>query len=485
MAGLVAGCALVTVELAARVIGGVPTAVELAQDRLVQSVPGPVFAFMLTHLLYLGKPALFISLLLLQILFAAIGGSLAWRWRRPIELALLGWILTGFVLLPLMDRGVFDRRLDVAVVSLLGFAIYALVLTILQRAPDERPAEDAGLYGYPRAGGITRRELMGGGLLVVVSAVLVRLAIGKLPSRPGINPEGLPEPITSSKDFYIVSKNLFDPKLSEKDWRLKVDGLVVTPLNLTYADVRAMPSEEIVRTLECISNEVGGDLISTGRFTGVRLSEVLKRAQARPEGQVLHFTSADGYTENMPMAKALHQDTFLVYQLNGEPLPYKHGYPLRVLGAGTYGMKNPKWLTRIEVATSAPDGFWERQGWSQDGIVQTMSRIDSPRRAVAAGAVRIQGIAFSGDRGIQQVEVSRDGGQTWLPAELLPALGPLTWVFWKHLATLAPGSYLLAVRATDGSATVQVERETSTYPDGATGHHKLRIQVAATDSKAN
>jgi DMSO/TMAO reductase YedYZ molybdopterin-dependent catalytic subunit len=390
----------------------------------------------------------------------------------------------GFIVLPVLGRGVFDGRFDVAWTSLTAFGAYAVVLVLLDPERQKRASTEPAGLPWSTGGRITRRELIGGGFFLLASAVLVRTAIGKLPSRPGINPEGLPEPITPSKSFYIVSKNLFDPQLRAKDWRLKVDGLVETSLNLSYEDVTAMPSEEFVRTLECISNEVGGDLISTGQFTGVRLSEVLKRVKPRSEAQVLHFTSVDGYTENMSLEKALDPDTFLVYRLNGEPLPFKHGYPLRVLGAGTYGMKNPKWLNRIEVTNSAPDGFWERQGWNPDAIVQTMSRIDSPRRTVAAGAVTVQGIAFAGDRGIQGVEVSRDDGRTWTPAALLPPLGPLTWVFWQHMATLPAGTYNLVVRAMDGSGNAQVERETSTYPEGATGYHRLRIQVSDRDVTA-
>ena len=234
-----------------------------------------------------------------------------------------------------------------------------------------------------------------------------------------------------------------------------------------------------MRTLECISNEVGGDLISTGWFTGVRMSEVLRRAGVRPGAAELHFTSADGYTENMALDKAMDAETFLVYRLGGEPLPQKHGYPLRVLGAGIYGMKNPKWLQRIEVAAQAPDGFWEQQGWTPDAVVKTMSRIDTPGAALpSAGPVEIAGIAFAGDRGIRQVEVSTDAGKSWRQAMTDPPLGPLTWVFWHFVANLAPGSHGLEVRATDGKGELQTDRATDTFPEGATGHHKVNVRIS-------
>ena len=182
----------------------------------------------------------------------------------------------------------------------------------------------------------------------------------------------------------------------------------------------------------------------------------------------------------MLLQKAMAASSLLAYRLNGDPLPRKHGYPLRVLGTGTYGMKNPKWLTHIEVAAAAPDGFWEKQGWDPDAPVQTMSRIDAPgSRTVAPGDVLIQGIAFAGDRGVQGVEVSTDKGQTWRPAELQPALGPLTWVFWKQTASLSPGSYDVWVRATDAKGQPQNGSDTDSFPSGASGYHKVRVRVVA------
>jgi DMSO/TMAO reductase YedYZ molybdopterin-dependent catalytic subunit len=321
----------------------------------------------------------------------------------------------------------------------------------------------------------------------VAAAALARRAIGTLPSPPpapaGAEAAGgaaAGAAVTSPKDFYLVSKNLLDPELNASAWHLEVNGLVDHPLTLRYADVLALPAEDFYQTLECISNEVGGPLLSNGWWTGVRLSEVLRRAGVQAAARQLHFTSADGYSENMALERALLPTTFLVYKLDGQPLPAKHGYPLRVLSAGTYGMKNPKWLTRIEAVATALPGFWEQQGWNPDAPVQTMSRIDTPRAGtVSAGTVDIGGVAFAGDRGIGRVELSADGGQTWRETELLPPLGPLTWVFWRAAATLQPGTADLVVRATDGTGQLQIAQQTDTFPSGASGYHRLRLQVRA------
>ncbi|MFA7250229.1 MAG: molybdopterin-dependent oxidoreductase, partial [Dehalococcoidia bacterium] len=374
------------------------------------------------------------------------------------------------VLLPLAGHAPFDGSAGVALSLALSSTAFLVALLALWR-PVAAP-------GAPPAARLReRREVIAGIGLVVLGMAMARQVIGRLPSLPVLTGH-LPSPITPAGDFYVVSKNLVDPTVALDGWRLAVDGLVERPLALTYQEITALPSEEFVRTLECISNEIGGDLISTGQFTGVPLAAVLRMAGVRPGAAVLHFTSVDGYTENMPIAKAMDPATFLVYRLDGEPLPPKHGFPLRVLGAGTYGMKNPKWLQRIEVVTEAAEGYWTQQGWTPDAVVQTMSRIDVPGPgALASGDIPLAGIAYSGDRGIRQVEVSTDGGSTWQAAALDPPLGPLTWVFWRLLARLDPGPGSIEVRATDGTGAVQTEIERDTFPDGATGHHHVEVRV--------
>jgi DMSO/TMAO reductase YedYZ molybdopterin-dependent catalytic subunit len=210
---------------------------------------------------------------------------------------------------------------------------------------------------------------------------------------------------------------------------------------LTYADLLALPPVATYRTLECISNEVGGDLMSNGWWTGVRLGDVLQLVGVQPDATALRFTSVDDYTETMSLAQALDPDTLLAYALSGKPLPAKHGFPVRVLGAGTYGMKNPKWLARIQVAASVEPGFWEEQGWDPDAPVQTMART---------------------------------------AAQLLPSLGPSTWVFWQvPWQPPGPGQTTLVARATDGTGQVQTDRRTDTFPQGATGLHTIQVRVAS------
>ncbi len=205
---------------------------------------------------------------------------------------------------------------------------------------------------------------------------------------------------------------------------------------------------------------------------------LLRAGGAGPTALQVAFRCADGYRESHPMDDALNPTTLLAYEMNGAPLTREHGFPLRLLVPGLYGMKNPKWITKIEVVNTDFQGYWEASGWSNEAVVKTMSSFTTQLRAPRLGEIDLGGVAYAGDRGIQTVEYSTDGGKTWQRAEIKHALGPYTWVLWASLwKPTAPGEYTLRVRAFDGIGTVQVSRETPTLPDGASGYHTLRIRV--------
>lgn len=504
--GIAAGFAFLIVELLGRVVAGVPTVPELIQDRLVLLLPGPVFSFVLDRLLYLGKPGLFTGLLLAQAVLGGVGGLVFARWREPVALGAVVWLATGLVVLPVAGQGVFANDAGVAIVSLLASGAYVLALRAYQETPESLPAMASGASPGPRRATTgmlptaSRRLLVGGGASFLVSVVLGREIIGTLPSlpprpeeaaatgspgasaTPASSDAALPASVTPADRFYVVSKNLIDPVVDANSWHLSVGGLVTHPFSLGYSDILAMPSKETYRTLECISNEVGGDLISNGQWIGVSLADLLTKAEVSNGATTVHFTSVDGYTDTMSLEKALDPSTLLVYKLNGQPLPSKHGFPLRVLGTGTYGMKNPKWLTQIDLIKAVTPGFWESQGWSPSAIVQTMTRIDAPSSGstIQGPIVPIAGIAFAGDRGIQRVEVSTDGGKSWNAAQSRTPLGPNTWSFWTYSwQSPKPGNYNVVARAVDGTGQVQTMRETDTYPDGATGYESIDVRVSA------
>jgi hypothetical protein len=295
-----------------------------------------------------------------------------------------------------------------------------------------------------------------------------------------VGQNGLPPEITPIDDFYHVSKNFVDPKVAEEGWSLQIGGMVERPYSLTLADIRAMPAVTETRTLACISNEVGGDLISNATWKGVRVKDLLERAGVKSGAVDLALSARDGYTESFPIEKALNGDVIAVYEMNGQPLPDKNGFPLRLLVPDIYGMKNVKWITKMDVVATDFKGFWQGQGWSDVATIKTMSRIDFPRNfdLLPSGPNKVGGIAFAGGRGTSKVEVSPDGGKTWQEAKIRRPLGPYTWVLWSATLDLTDGEHLLTVRATDGAGVVQSDRERPPLPDGASGFAVVRVRVA-------
>jgi DMSO/TMAO reductase YedYZ molybdopterin-dependent catalytic subunit len=297
--------------------------------------------------------------------------------------------------------------------------------------------------------------------------------------------------ITSNDDFYIVTKNAGgDPMLRAADWRLLVDGEVERRVELGYAALRSLPSVEVTKTLECISNLIaqcelapfGCDLISNARWRGVRLSDVLQLAGGvKPNAAFLTTISADEYTTALPIEAALDPDTLLVFEMNGEVLPREHGYPARLLVPGRYGAKNAKWLIGVRPTTREIVDWYGQRHWSKEGIVRTMTRIDVPQpgASVPGGSYNIAGIAYASNRGIQMVEYSADGGETWHQADLLEtAAGRDTWVRWIGRFAIEPGASLsLVSRATDGTGAVQIEEFGLAQPDGASGWHRVEVNA--------
>ncbi|HHO55237.1 MAG TPA: hypothetical protein ENK21_02525, partial [Trueperaceae bacterium] len=212
----------------------------------------------------------------------------------------------------------------------------------------------------------------------------------------GISPE-----ITSAKDHYQVSKNVFNPDVKEKNWTLKIKGMVENELSLSLDDIKALPSVERSSTLTCISNKVGGDLIGNSNWTGVKLKYLLGIAKVKEGANELILRGADNYSDSFPIDAAMRDHTILAYLQNGETLTKDHGFPARVLVPGIYGMKNLKWITEIELVNKDYTGYWQSRGWSDKAEIQTMSRIDTKQVSILDdGSAAIAGISFAGIRKI-------------------------------------------------------------------------------------
>jgi DMSO/TMAO reductase YedYZ molybdopterin-dependent catalytic subunit len=306
-------------------------------------------------------------------------------------------------------------------------------------------------------------------------------------------PKGqLASPITTNDDFYVVTKNaVADPVVDAVTWRLVIDGEVNNPVQLDYRTLRALPAVDVIKTLECISNftaacnltSFGCDLLSTAQFRGARLSDVIALAGGLKASAVgLAALSSDEFSAGLPVEVAQDPETLVVYEMNGEPLPREHGFPARLLVPGRYGMKNPKWLAGIRAMNQEYAGWYEQRNWNKDGIVKTMSRIDTPvgGARLSPGAQRVAGIAYAGDRGVTQVEVTFDDGDTWQVTQLLePMPGKDAMVRWESTFEMpSSGSLTLTVRATDGTGELQTDEFQLPQPDGASGRDSITVMAA-------
>ena len=302
-------------------------------------------------------------------------------------------------------------------------------------------------------------------------------------------------PIKPEDEFYQVSKNLVDPDVSREAWRLDIVGQVENPRVYSFAEIAAMPSVEQETTLLCISYGIGSGLCSNAIWKGVSLSTLLAQVKPKPDVTTVLFHAADGYYETFKFEKAMEPTTLVAYEMNGEPLPQRHGYPLRMIVPGLYGEKQPKWLTRIELLNEADArlhrrhgcGFYKEQGWGRDGdIVPTHSRIDAPQVAgdhfeapfKVGQPVELRGMALGGDRGISQVEISSDWGGSWQPARITEPGTKISWSLWSFTFTpTEEGETEFVVRATDGNGTPQIAEFRDQVPDGATGLHRVKARV--------
>jgi DMSO/TMAO reductase YedYZ molybdopterin-dependent catalytic subunit len=304
-----------------------------------------------------------------------------------------------------------------------------------------------------------------------------------LPAGASLPVPGITPLVISNADFYRIDTQLFTPHLAAADWKLTVTGMVDHPLTITYDQLLAMPLHEEYVTIQCVSNEVGGDLVGNALWRGVRLNEVLDRAGVQAGATQLVGRAFDDWTCGFPTAWLAGSDreALIAVAMNGQPLPPAHGYPARLMVPGLYGyVSATKWLTNIELTTlEAFDAYWIPLGWAKLGPIKTASRIDVPRpdQNLVAGTLPVAGVAWAPDRGISTVELQVDEGP-WLPAELSTPISASTWVQWLVRWNATRGRHRLQVRATDGDGAVQVANVQPPAPSGATGYHTVSVQVS-------
>jgi len=214
----------------------------------------------------------------------------------------------------------------------------------------------------------------------------------------------------------------------------------------------------------------------------VPLRTVLDLAGVKAEADQLVGRSVDGFTAGMPVEWVMDESRLpmIAVAMNGEPLPRLHGYPARLVIPGLYGyVSATKWLTELQLTRFDQfQGYWVPLGWAARAPILTQSRIDVPRvgAPLTAGTIPVAGVAWAPDRGIQRVEVKIDDAG-WVAARLSAPISAATWVQWLYLWDATPGTHQITVRAVDGAGEVQTDARSNPAPDGARGHHSVRVSV--------
>ena len=508
LAGTVAGITMTTAMLLVAWLFGVATPLVLIGDRLSVFIPpGPFLSIMgkvggYNHLKQLGVGSTIAGQLLVGAIAGAVFGLIMRRGpSRRVTFATVGI----FVLAPIVVGaialwpvlGTSYRGLPIDAARLITLISLALCFFIFERTLitgfhflSRREPESEDREFSPTIG---RRALVLGGIGLLVAGggagLLRKLYRAATFSYDGLQYKGrIVQPITPNESFYCVTKNVVDPRVNVDLWHLEITGLVQNSATYRFQDLKGFTPVEQKTTLMCISNGLDAGLISNAVWKGVPMHDLLDPAVPLSNSARVRLLGVDNYSDTIPLEKALDATTLVAYEMNGAPLPHRHGYPARVIVPGYFGEKHVKWLTRIEVATADAKGFYETQGWGPDFIVPTRSRIDVPDHeswfflSKLAGPLEVKGMAFGGDRGISRVELSFDDGKRWDEASIYYPGGDLAWSLWNApngWMPDEPGDYTIVVRATDGEGDVQ-EWEPDRSPfSGATGFHKIVVHITA------
>ncbi|WP_442809910.1 MULTISPECIES: molybdopterin-dependent oxidoreductase [unclassified Streptomyces] len=514
LSGLIAGfCALAVAELAAAVVRPESGPVTAVGSAVIDRTPPAVKEFAVRNFGTDDKVVLQLGILVLLALFAMGIGMLALRHRLLGSAAVLVFGLVGAVSAVGRPEGAPADALPSVVGAVVAAGVLYLLVGRLTPPPPPSPAageREAEAYvtfdrrGFVVAATTAAAASAGAGFLGRRLTSSVQAGAGAsrhnlvLPvpesAAPAIPPgadlriRGLSSFITPNKDFYRVDTALVVPRVDAGTWRLKIHGKgVARPVTVDIHDLLGREVIERDITLACVSNEVGGPYVGNARWIGVRLADLLREAGVRPPSKggpadQIVARSVDGMTIGTPVETAMDgRDAMLAFGMNGEPLPFEHGFPVRMVVPGLYGYVSAcKWIKDIELTTfDAYDAYWVERSWSQQAPIKTESRIDTPRpfSSPKAGTVPVAGVAWAQHRGISRVEVRVDGGE-WHTARLAAADNRDTWRQWVWEWPATSGNHTLEVRATDGTGATQTGDRVGTVPNGATGWHSVMVDVS-------
>jgi DMSO/TMAO reductase YedYZ molybdopterin-dependent catalytic subunit len=542
LAGLVGGAIAIAVSLALRTYFSSIFIPELASQTLFSLTPGEIESQAVETFGPIAKYSAFLGALTVNLivygslgiiiykLFSKSNSGNSYLPAAVISSAIsyVAILIIYFVLLTIADIEIQSLSTQTIIIYFIppqiafGFALAFFYKNIHPRPPTVEPKDtlasaEATVNSTPRVDQ-NRRLVLKAGLASVIVIPLLYLGLdnllfprertqSRLPLESQITskprPAGFEDPritslltseITATDLFYRVDINPVPPTVDANSWRLVINGLVSRPLTITYEQLKAMPSVPQIATLECISNKIANDFIGTAIWNGIKLKDLLEKSGVKPNAKYIVFRCADGYDVGIPLERGLQEGSILAYGMNGETLDAKHGYPVRAIIPGLYGMMNPKWITEIELIDGIYEGYWQKKGWANNAQYNTHSYIVVPGNApirknfrnlgslniVVGEQIPIAGVAFAGDRGISRIQVSTDDGATWLDAEIKDPLSPYSWVIWATEINVAnKDNYKIIVRATDKMGKVQTGEVREPFPSGATGYHMVDVQASS------
>lgn len=267
---------------------------------------------------------------------------------------------------------------------------------------------------------------------------------------------------------------------------MKIEGLVNNATTFRLADIKALPSASLMRTVECIGNPVGGSQIGNTNWKGALFTALMDKVGVKPNASWVVIHGDDQYFTSLPLSKVTNPNAILAYEMGGETLPRGHGFPVRMLVPGVYGQKQPKWIVKIEFTDHEVIGTWEEKGWSPEATINPNGIIDAPteNQKLSGQVFVVKGVAFAGESGVAKVEVSTDKGKTWNLAQIQRGPHNYVWTMWAFPWLLpANGKFTVAVRVTDNEGKTQTNLGSvlaDTFPNGAINIHNVMVEVRNT-----
>lgn len=516
--GIIAAAAfLAAAELVALIVARSASPILAVGSFLIDIVPQPIKEFAISTFGDADKVVLLIGIGVGVVVAAAVAGILQYL-RPPLGVAALALagILSGAATLTRAGATPLSV-LPPLVGTVAGILALILLVNRLRRWRAPRASAvgatttaedtDATRSTAERPSAVDRRAFLRASILTAAAAVVVgagsRVVNAATSSLAAIREElALPAPgttvtipdgasfdipglsplITPNDEFYRVDTALTVPSIDPATWRLRIDGMVDTPVELSFDDLVAMGVDEYAVTLTCVSNEVGGGLVGNAVWLGVPLRDVLRMAGPQAGADMVLSRSVDGYTASTPLSAVTDHgiDAILAVGMNGEPLPFEHGFPVRMVVPGLYGyVSATKWLTQLTVTTFAQDeAYWTPRGYSAEAPIKFSSRVDTPRAGtpIPAGRTPIAGMAWAQTVGIERVEVSIDDGP-WQQATLSTPINDDTWVQWFLDWDATAGTHYVAVRAVNRDGETQIQERAPIAPDGSTGWQRVLVTV--------